>query len=455
MADKKITELNSVNLPLTGSEEIPIVQDGVTKKVSADQLGGGGGDNIYNSDGTIESERLVNVNEALFIKAPTDEAGKELNLNFEQDEIYIQAFDGNGNSLNLNVSSSDILSDGMTFRIDGGNKAYRLKISEELAINMTDNNNDKGLFISQYNLETLGLLIKDEIDQKGLVGAQDFSANYDDLSYVQKKYVDDNVGDSLWETSTGANSLIPKDSNNIASGENAIAEGFNTQAKAPYSRTGGRSTIVETNAEGGIAEGEDTITRGKGARSGGLESEANGDSSVADGDNVIAQSYAETVVGLYNELDASFNPTSSTPTDKAFSVGVGQFGDEKNGLVVRKNGVVTADELTQAQYDSEPTGKVLVTKEILNDALPDTDDFVEKAGDTMTGLLQTPIVQEKTLTQTGGLFGNLNVDWTLFSSFDFTLTENSVITQTGIPESGYNANYYYLCKRRFCFNITY
>ena len=33
MADKKITELNSVNLPLTGSEEIPIVQNGETKKV--------------------------------------------------------------------------------------------------------------------------------------------------------------------------------------------------------------------------------------------------------------------------------------------------------------------------------------------------------------------------------------------------------------------------------------
>lgn len=33
MADKKITELNSVNLPLTGSEELPIVQNGETKKV--------------------------------------------------------------------------------------------------------------------------------------------------------------------------------------------------------------------------------------------------------------------------------------------------------------------------------------------------------------------------------------------------------------------------------------
>ena len=40
MADKKITELNSVNLPLTGSEEIPIVQDGETKKVAVSEVGG-------------------------------------------------------------------------------------------------------------------------------------------------------------------------------------------------------------------------------------------------------------------------------------------------------------------------------------------------------------------------------------------------------------------------------
>ena len=38
--DKKITELNSVSLPLSGAEEIPIVQNGETKKVSASDIGG-------------------------------------------------------------------------------------------------------------------------------------------------------------------------------------------------------------------------------------------------------------------------------------------------------------------------------------------------------------------------------------------------------------------------------
>ena len=33
--------------------------------------------------------------------------------------------------------------------------------------------------------------MEDSENQKGLVGAEDYSANYDDNTYVQKKYVDD------------------------------------------------------------------------------------------------------------------------------------------------------------------------------------------------------------------------------------------------------------------------
>jgi len=38
MADKKITELDSASLPLAGTEAIPIVQSGVTKKVAVNAL---------------------------------------------------------------------------------------------------------------------------------------------------------------------------------------------------------------------------------------------------------------------------------------------------------------------------------------------------------------------------------------------------------------------------------
>ncbi len=40
--DKKISELNNVTLPLDGSEVVPIVQNGETKKINASEFGGGG-----------------------------------------------------------------------------------------------------------------------------------------------------------------------------------------------------------------------------------------------------------------------------------------------------------------------------------------------------------------------------------------------------------------------------
>ena len=40
--DKKISQLTGATTPLTGTEELAIVQGGVTKKVAASDLGGGG-----------------------------------------------------------------------------------------------------------------------------------------------------------------------------------------------------------------------------------------------------------------------------------------------------------------------------------------------------------------------------------------------------------------------------
>ena len=42
MANKKISQLTSATTPLTGTEELAIVQNGITKKVAASQLGSGG-----------------------------------------------------------------------------------------------------------------------------------------------------------------------------------------------------------------------------------------------------------------------------------------------------------------------------------------------------------------------------------------------------------------------------
>jgi len=50
MANKKISELTSVTLPLAGTEELAIVQSGETKKIAASDLGGGGGTSLRTKD---------------------------------------------------------------------------------------------------------------------------------------------------------------------------------------------------------------------------------------------------------------------------------------------------------------------------------------------------------------------------------------------------------------------
>jgi hypothetical protein len=46
MANVKISELPSATTPLAGTETVPIVQGGVTKKVAVSEIGGGGGGNV-------------------------------------------------------------------------------------------------------------------------------------------------------------------------------------------------------------------------------------------------------------------------------------------------------------------------------------------------------------------------------------------------------------------------
>lgn len=55
---------------------------------------------------------------------------------------------------------------------------------------------EKGKYLSMTTGfgSTEGILVSDDLDGVGLIGAQDFSANASSLSYVQKKYVDSIVG---------------------------------------------------------------------------------------------------------------------------------------------------------------------------------------------------------------------------------------------------------------------
>ena len=70
--------------------------------------------------------------------------------------------------------------------------------------------------------------------------------------------------------------------------------------------------------------------------------------------------------------------------------------------------------------------------------IPNANDFVEKSGDTMTGLLQTPVVQEKSrIVVTSNSFPDLALGWEENTNIDLTLNTNCTISQYGLPSEGY------------------
>ena len=70
--------------------------------------------------------------------------------------------------------------------------------------------------------------------------------------------------------------------------------------------------------------------------------------------------------------------------------------------------------------------------------IPNANDFVEKSGDTMTGLLQAPVVQEKSrIVVTSNSFPDLALGWEENTNIDLTLNTNCTISQYGLPSEGY------------------
>ena len=89
MANKKISELISVTLPLAGTEEIPIVQGAETKKIAVSDLvsGGGGGKCVFFksllTSGTAVTTNGVNTYvDSIFIPAGTIQPGDIVELRY-------------------------------------------------------------------------------------------------------------------------------------------------------------------------------------------------------------------------------------------------------------------------------------------------------------------------------------------------------------------------------------
>ena len=97
MAEVKISELTSATTPLAGTETVPIVQGGVTKKVAISEIGGGGGAAWGGITGTLSSQ--TDLNSALSGKQETLVSGTSIKT------IEGQSILGSGN---IDLTKSDV-----------------------------------------------------------------------------------------------------------------------------------------------------------------------------------------------------------------------------------------------------------------------------------------------------------------------------------------------------------
>ncbi len=88
MADKRISELSPASLPLSGQEEFAVVQNGVSKKITAENAG-------ISGDGSGETLRRV------------IRAGKTLNIPSEKQYLIHSEFT-NLSTINIGGSATDL-----------------------------------------------------------------------------------------------------------------------------------------------------------------------------------------------------------------------------------------------------------------------------------------------------------------------------------------------------------
>lgn len=131
MADKKISELNSANLPLDGNEELVLVQGGETKKVAVSEVGGGGSlkkivysitqsatdDPVFN---LLENNSSLDLSGSIFIR--NQQGRYTLQIMTSDTSLFSKFFPsviGNinsGNSCTIQVFKNDVI--GKLGRID-------------------------------------------------------------------------------------------------------------------------------------------------------------------------------------------------------------------------------------------------------------------------------------------------------------------------------------------------
>ena len=131
--------------------------------------------------------------------------------------------------------------------------------------------------------------IDGSIGFKGLQYDVDYSSNYINRSLVDKEYVDREIsGNTYWTSGSSGNYSIKviNDTTTDATGNWAVAEGFNTLASGIYSHSEGGWTLAA--GTGSHSEGYQTIASGDTSHAEGYQTIALGETSHAEGENTLA-----------------------------------------------------------------------------------------------------------------------------------------------------------------------
>lgn len=125
------------------------------------------------------------------------------------------------------------------------------------------------------------------------------ASNTQVLTYEDSTGLWKNKDIPYWTAGTGTNSVVTKDSSNIASGDYSIASGLETKALGEGSHSEGYAS--EAVGYVSHAEGQHTFANGNASHSEGVDSIANGEASHAEGYQTTASGHSSHAEGQYTE----------------------------------------------------------------------------------------------------------------------------------------------------------
>ena len=139
-------------------------------------------------------------------------------------------------------------------------------------------------------------------------------------------------GNSYWSASTGTNAIVVNNSNSVASGTFALAEGGNTTAIGISSHSEGNNTT----AIGIFSHAEGNATTASGS-----SSHAEGDGTTAQGDFSHAEGQSTMAVGLYSHAEGSTTTAigESSHAEGQYTTAIGANGSHAEGAYTIASGV--------------------------------------------------------------------------------------------------------------------